>query len=1099
MIEESSQYNPRFETAVDSAVVGENNIIYNYFYYREDIRKKPLESEEVTDEQKLPCPYRGLFHFGPGDADIFFGREVFVEQLFQATQTRNFISVLGASGSGKSSVVLAGLVPKLEEEGHWKFTHFRPGSDPFHSLALALVPLYKPELDDTEQIAQARKLANYLKEQTITLSDVFARIQQNCLNHRILLIADQFEELYTQCSDEIVRRRFLDCLLTSFPSSTASTTSSTVLVATMRVDFLSNALSYRRFADMLQNSDLKLSEMNREELSQAIEKPAEILGVRFEAGLVERILDDVENEPGNLPLLEFALTELWKKRKGKQLTHEAYEAVGQVQGALADYADDKYHHLSPAEQEQVRRIFIQLVLPGETTEDTRRLAYREEFAEENWYLITRKNGLADNRLVVTGQNEKTKEETVEIIHESLLTNWKKLKDWIETNRERIKERQKITIAAHEWRNQGRKKDYLFQGRRLTDAVIFAKESSAEIPLSKLEQEFIKASRNQKWKNNFKLFMLLGIPILIVLGIIEPFFRKRAIDENLNLVKNGKATKTNIEYLVEGCHVKNRNRIPKHLANFLFGNCLSLAGYNFEQLNLSQANLRGADLRGTKLSKAILTGADLTSATLSKAEMEETNFEGAKLINADLSNSFFVETNLTNANLSNAELSNTYFYRASLNSGNLSDANLNNCQIRASDLPNANLARTNITNCLLLYNDFTNVDWSTANLSNSKTEIDIPEYDRVIIYEEFLAALSSYGYQELSKSLNSNLGLIKGNSQSDLISESTPESTNKQELFLPLKWRTPIGVNTFRTTISLANGQIVVGSNGESRSSINDTKDGVYLIDSKTGRIIRHIPNETGGDSDINGIAIYKNYLFFGSDNNRIFSYDFNGVKNWSFATDGDVEGAPSLSDITGDAFPDVLLATENGTVYALNGKSGKQIWRFQSQMEAAPGKYEYLSSKAFMSSPAVFDINEDGVRDVLIGGRNAIFYALDGKTGSVIWKYHTGSGIHSSSMIVNMRGSIRIILAESYADIHILDKNGNLLNKQTLDAPNSGLQGLFSSPIYTPFNQIVIGSSWFGRNEDDGFWIIPYGNTKIKQSLFFGENRITATPLVADI
>jgi hypothetical protein len=188
------------------------NVIYNY-YYREEV-KTPIDDPAASaDVDLLPCPYRGLFHFGPGDAEYFFGRESFVEELVRATQTRNFIPLLGASGSGKSSVVLAGLVPKLQQAGHWQFTHFRPGADPFHALALALVPLYVNNLDETERIRQARNLAGYFRTGEVLLADVFAQIQQNYSTDRVLLIADQFEELYTLCTDETTRRNFLDRLL----------------------------------------------------------------------------------------------------------------------------------------------------------------------------------------------------------------------------------------------------------------------------------------------------------------------------------------------------------------------------------------------------------------------------------------------------------------------------------------------------------------------------------------------------------------------------------------------------------------------------------------------------------------------------------------------------------------------------------------------------------------------------------------------------------------------------------------------------------------------------------------------------------------------
>lgn len=321
MTEDSPKNHTVFQGEVKSAQVGDHNIIYNYFYYKEEVKPTSVGA----DDEYLPCPYRGLFHFGPNDADVFFGQEIFIEELYITTKTRNFIPVLGASGSGKSSVVLAGLVPKLQKEGHWQFTHFRPGSDPFHALALALVPLYTPNLDQTDQIAQARKMAGYLQDGSVLLLDVFARIRQNHPKDRVLLIADQFEEIYTLCNNQEIRRQFLDCLLASLVTPTSLSSSATVLVTTMRADFLGNALSYRPFADVLQNADLKLGPMNREELTQVIEKPAQKLEVTFEPGLVERILDDVENQPGNLPLLEFALTELWNKRTGKQLTHKIYE------------------------------------------------------------------------------------------------------------------------------------------------------------------------------------------------------------------------------------------------------------------------------------------------------------------------------------------------------------------------------------------------------------------------------------------------------------------------------------------------------------------------------------------------------------------------------------------------------------------------------------------------------------------------------------------------------------------------------------------------------------------------------------------------------
>jgi hypothetical protein len=499
-----------------AVITGDSNtatITITNYYYRETTSVVPIESAN-TDDENLSCPYRGLFHFGPEDAEFFFGREVFVEELFAATQNRNFIPVLGASGSGKSSVVFAGLVPKLQKAGYWLFTYFRPGSEPFHALAEALVPLYEPDKNVTEQMREARQLAEFFVNGSVPLQDVFSKIQRNYPNHRVLLIADQFEELYTLCADQKTRHSFLDILLASFPSSAHQSQYNHVLVATMRADFLGNALSYPAFGDVLK-TDVKLRSMNHDELSQVIAKPAEKLGVTFEGGLVERILDDVQDEPGNLPLLEFALTELWKQRQGKQLTHAAYQHIGKVQGALARHADRNYGKWSPAQKEQVRRIFIQLVQPGEGRQDTRRVATKAELGEERWKLVTQ---LADDRLVVTSQNA-ANQETVEVVHEALIRNWEELRRWMNADRSFRAWQERLRFSMLQWQKMQRDEGALLRGAVLREAEEKLKQRREE--LSKEEQEFIQASIRLRRGSKQRIYWSLGgigSILLLALGI-----------------------------------------------------------------------------------------------------------------------------------------------------------------------------------------------------------------------------------------------------------------------------------------------------------------------------------------------------------------------------------------------------------------------------------------------------------------------------------------------------------------------------------------------------------------------------------------------------
>ncbi|NEO44087.1 MAG: hypothetical protein F6K55_08085 [Moorea sp. SIO4A3] len=512
--------------------------IINYYHYQKESTTTPKDLDQSTASDNLPCPYQGLFHFSPKEAEYFFGREVFIEELFKATQTRNFIPVLGASGSGKSSVVLAGLVPKLVKAGHWQFTHFRPGKEPFLALAQSLVPLYRSDLDSTDTIIQARKLARSFSGDELPLSDVFATIHQNHPNHIILLIADQFEELYTLCRDQKTRRLFLDTLSNTFQSCPEQSSSSTVLVTTMRADFLGNVLSYPPLADVWRKVNVQIRSMNPEELRDVIEKPAQKVGVSFESGLVERILKDVDKEPGNLPLLEFALTELWKKRTSKQLTHQAYEEIGEVSGALTSYADREFSKLKPEEQERVRRIFIQLVRPGEGTEDTRRLATKAELNETNWKLVKR---LADARLVVTSRTVVTsaknaEQETVEVVHEALIRNWGQLKAWMETDREFRAWQERIRATMGQWQEMNRDKGLLLRGAALVQAQEKLKERGEE--LSEAEQEFIGLSQKYQKRQFQSIIGFVTIVFVAISGlaVVAVWQRDEALiaENNANL-------------------------------------------------------------------------------------------------------------------------------------------------------------------------------------------------------------------------------------------------------------------------------------------------------------------------------------------------------------------------------------------------------------------------------------------------------------------------------------------------------------------------------------------------------------------------------------
>jgi WD40 repeat protein len=430
-----------------------------------------------------PCPYRGLFAFREEDAQFFFGRETFASQLVEAVRTKPLVAVIGPSGSGKSSVVFAGLIPQLRSQNTWLIEDFRPGDRPFRHLAAKLVPLLEPQMSETDRLGEVKKLAVSLQRGDLALQDVVTRILEKNAGTRLLLVADQFEELYTLCKEESERQRFLNRLLEALNGE-----ANFRLALTLRADFLGYALSYRPFADALQNADVKLGPMNRQELRDAIEQPAQLLGVRIEEGLTERILDDVQESPGNLPLLEFALTQLWEKQRDGKLIHDAYEEIGGVEKALAGYAEEEYGKLSEADKQRAQRVFIQLVRPGEGTEDTRRTATRAEVGEDNWDLVTR---LATSRLVVTARNEGAGEETVEVVHEALIREWGTLRRWVNDNREFRTWQERLKARMREWKDAGADDGALLRGAPLAQAEEWQQKRSGE--LSKEEREFIEAS------------------------------------------------------------------------------------------------------------------------------------------------------------------------------------------------------------------------------------------------------------------------------------------------------------------------------------------------------------------------------------------------------------------------------------------------------------------------------------------------------------------------------------------------------------------------------------------------------------------------------
>jgi formylglycine-generating enzyme required for sulfatase activity len=473
---------------------------------------RPELRERLKETLATLSPYKGLAYFREEDAAFFFGRDKAIGTLWNAVQRQSFVAVVGASGSGKSSVVRAGLVPRLRADTRapWEIVTLVPGDRPLYNLAARLIPLLEPQRSESDQLIEVGKQARAFQEGALQVRDVVERIlEKQPGTRRFLFIVDQWEELYTLAL-EADARRFIDDLLRASAAKVLS------VVLTLRGDFVGRALGYRPLTDRLQDAQVLLGPMQREESKRAVEGPAKKVGAGFEPGLVERILDDVGDEPGHLPLVEFVLQRLWDDpaRYGGAMRHDAYDAMGGLEGALANTAEAVYDKLSDREKQAARRIFLQLVRPGEGVEDTRRRATFAELGEEAREIVKR---LADARLLVTGRDSSSTEETVEMAHEALIQHWELYKRWLDEDRQFLLWRKRLRDAREEWLRLKKDPGALLYGERLKEARRWLKERGRNA-LSDEEHEFIRWSVRRVDRRR-AVFITIALGMVMITGLV----------------------------------------------------------------------------------------------------------------------------------------------------------------------------------------------------------------------------------------------------------------------------------------------------------------------------------------------------------------------------------------------------------------------------------------------------------------------------------------------------------------------------------------------------------------------------------------------------
>jgi formylglycine-generating enzyme required for sulfatase activity len=520
---------------VQGVIGAQSVVIENLSFYGALPGQPPQDIDEGTIP---PCPYPGLAYFGPQDSRLFFGRDAAIARLEAAVTKQALTALVGASGSGKSSVVLAGLAPRLADlaprlnvQRSWRFSHFRvgtePNKNPFLALARALVPLLG-EHSPTDAIEEVQKLAAKLETGTVDLLNVMGACRTSNPSKRILLIADQFEEMFTLVNDEVLRHRFIDVLLAGFSERGGSDPPAICVVLTLRADFYGMALRHRPLADALQGRVENLGPMTREELREAIVRPAGT--VTFENGLVDTLLDDVGSRPGSLPLLQFALREMWGRLDKRRMTCATYQAIGGVEGALAQRAQAIFESLTTDSKDAhavmlFRRLFTRLVSLSEGAEDTRRIVGREELGQEEWALAQRLAG-EGNRLIVTSAPAPG-HETAEVVHEALIRNWPTFIEWVDRDRTFQSWLRQLKSRVDEWRKHPEDDGTLLRGGPLRAAEEWLQRRGEEV--SEDERNYIDRSlkhealereqRDRLLRRTGKMQAIVGALIVVfILGL-----------------------------------------------------------------------------------------------------------------------------------------------------------------------------------------------------------------------------------------------------------------------------------------------------------------------------------------------------------------------------------------------------------------------------------------------------------------------------------------------------------------------------------------------------------------------------------------------------
>jgi basic membrane lipoprotein Med (substrate-binding protein (PBP1-ABC) superfamily)/DNA-binding SARP family transcriptional activator len=436
-------------------------------------------------------PFRGLRPFSEDDAGDFFGRDrLIAEVVRRIDEGDRLIAMVGPSGSGKSSAVRAGLIPSIRKgavagSDQWLIAQMLPGSDPFIELEAALLRSTIDAPDGLREALQSEDGSGLLRAALRLLP---------AEGSRLLLVVDQFEELFTLVEDGAERIRFLDQLV----GAVDDTYGRVVVIVTLRADFYGRPLEHSDFGTRMGTGVVNVVPLTSDELEDAALEPARRSGVTLEPALLAELISDVLGQPGALPMFQYTLTELFDRRVGDVLTVDTYRTIGGVQGSLTKSAEELYEQLDSPEREVVKQLFLRLVTIAEHDEWSRRRVHAAELIALDVDVVTLQTvieSFTKRRLLSLDRDQVTSNATVEVAHEALLSGWERLREWIEQNRDDLVRHRELATAADRWKASGRDGDYLYAGGRLDSTQRWSLETA--ITLTDGEREFLDAGLERR--------------------------------------------------------------------------------------------------------------------------------------------------------------------------------------------------------------------------------------------------------------------------------------------------------------------------------------------------------------------------------------------------------------------------------------------------------------------------------------------------------------------------------------------------------------------------------------------------------------------------